>query len=341
MNKYNNLHTHTVNSDGQLTVPQSIKFCENNNVGAIAFTDHDAVLQSSDIKYLKNYTGPVRWVSGVEISVGKIPELEKQISSLHMVGLFVDPTNKKLQDFCRKAQEARQERMRRIIENLKTIDIHITEEDCLEASGGETVGRPHIVNAILKYQKNIDVINNLYERMKEESKENEELKKKIKNVEKYGDRQKSFELFLTEESYISDIYVNYLFQPTWDECVSVIRHAGGLSFLAHYFVYVNKLPLELVEKLLEEDRLDGLEVVYGLEEFENSESNGARELENQQSQLKEIAKRTDSLISGGSDVHSKEDFEKFVSNQYYAGKTVGLLDNLLEKSEKDLRWYKS
>ena len=107
MNKYNNLHCHTTNSDGKLTVQETVKFCEENNVGAVAFTDHDSVLKESDIKYLKSYKGPVRWVSGIEISVGEIPEIDKKLSLLHMVGLFVDPTNEELIKFCKRAQDSR------------------------------------------------------------------------------------------------------------------------------------------------------------------------------------------------------------------------------------------
>jgi hypothetical protein len=338
--KYNNLHCHTTNSDGQLTVQETIKFCEENNVGAVAFTDHDSVLSDLDIKYLKSYKGPVRWVSGIEISVGRIPEVDKSLSGLHMVGLFVDPTNEELKKFCKRAQDSRRDRMQRIVKNLKSIDIHITEQDCLEASGGEAVGRPHIVQAIMKYESNVERMEELYLEMKAEVDSNSVARKKVMHIQEQGDSQKPYMIFLSKDAYIPDIYVEYLFSPTWDECVSVIRNAGGLSFLAHYFSIANKVELNFIEKLIKEGRLDGVEGVYGLFIFK-SDSEFSKEILLQQEKLQDISKRSGCLVSGGSDAHNYENWEEFVNTPEFAEKTVGLLDNILEQSDKDLGWYKS
>lgn len=339
MHKYNNLHCHTTNSDGKLTVSETIQFCEENDVGAVAFTDHDSLLKEKDIKYLNDYGGEVRWVSGTEISVGVIPEIEGKVSSLHMVGLFVDPTNKELKEFCQKAQDSRIERMERIVKNLKTIGINITEQDCLEASGGEAVGRPHIVEAIKKYDENIEVMENIYERMVEDSKTDKSLQEKVLDIERSGDVQKPYTLFLSDRAYIPNIYVEKIFRPTWDECVSVIRGAGGLSFLAHYYYSSRNLPLSFVEKLLVEDRLDGLEVVYGLgtEIYEDTPKRAL--MREQKNELLEIASRTNCFVSGGSDAHNLEQWMLFVKNKDFAKKTIGLLDAIVEK-RNDLDWYK-
>jgi predicted metal-dependent phosphoesterase TrpH len=340
MLKYNNLHCHTTNSDGKLTVPETIQFCEENRVGAVAFTDHDSVLKEEDIHFLHNYKGEVRWVSGTELAVGEIEGLDERVSLLHLVGLFVDPTNRGLLDFCSKAQEARKERMQRIVNNLKSINIDITEQDCLEASGGEAVGRPHIVESILKYEDNRRVTDNLYREMTKESLNRPELKEKIKAVERYGDIQKPYSLFLSNDAYIPDIYVDYLFRPTLDECVSVIRNAGGLSFLAHYYYSSRNLPLPFTEKLLKENRLDGIEVIYGLEVEIGEDSKERRTMREQKKELLEIASRTNCFVSGGSDAHNLEHWLVFVRNKGFAKQTIGLLDAIVEKRD-DLKWYKS
>jgi predicted metal-dependent phosphoesterase TrpH len=338
--KYNNLHCHTTNSDGKLTIQETIKFCEQNGVEAVAFTDHDSVLSKPDIDYLNSYKGNVRWVSGIEISVGEIPELDAKLSSLHMVGLFVDPTNEQLRRFCKRAQNARKERMQRIVNNLKSIDIHITEEDCLEVSGGEAVGRPHIVQAIMKYESNIKRMEELYLEMKEEAANNPIAEEKVRHIEEQGDSQKPYMIFLSEDSYIPNVYVDYLFRPNWDECVNVIRDAGGLSFLAHYFYSSKKLPIPFVEKLLKEKRLDGVEIVYGLEIEENGDEN-LKVMREQQEKLIKIVQNTDALVSGGSDAHNMEHWKTFVNNKNFAKSTEGILDNILKNSDKKLGWYKS
>lgn len=341
MSNYENLHCHTTNSDGWFSIKEIIQFCEQKGIKAIAFTDHDTILPKSDVTYLKNYTGPVRWVSGTELSVRKMPDSNEDISTLHMVGLFIDPNNKKLQDFCKKAQEARIERMQRIVENLKTIGINITEQDCLEASSGEAVGRPHMVQAIMKYPEHVKVIDDLYEDMLAVAKETgrEDLKEKIKAVETYGDRQKPYMLFLSQDSYIPNIYVDYLYQPTWDEAVDAIRAAGGLAILAHYYYSSKKLSLEVVEQMLREDRLDGFEIIYGFgTEIGDNEEEG-KIMREQKEKLKEIVKRTHCVVSGGSDAHSREDWELFVKSKNFAEQTEGLLDAILEK-HPELEWYK-
>lgn len=340
MNKYNNLHCHTTNSDGKLTVKETIEFCEKNNVGAVAFTDHDSVLKESDVKYLKSYKGPVRWVSGIEISVGKIPEIDARISLLHMVGLFVNPTNQELKEFCKRAQEARKERMQKIVKNLKSVDINITEKDCIEASGGETVSRPHIVEAIMKYEKNIQKMEELYNQMKDDAKNNPIAEEKVQIIEEQGDGQKPYMIFLSKDSYIPNIYVDSLFRPTWDECVSVIRNAGGLSFLAHYSSIANKVETSFIETLIEEGRLDGIETVYGLD-LSSLDGDVSIEIKKHQKELKKIADRTNCLLSGGSDAHNYRHWEEFINTPKFAKRTEGLLDTILKQSKKDLKWYKS
>ena len=336
---YDNLHCHTTNSDGELTVPQILEFCEKNGISSVAFTDHDAVLRDEDIKYLKEYKGPVRWVSGIEISVGHIPELDKQVSTLHMVGLFVDPTNKELIEFCTKAQSAREDRMRTIITNLKTIGINITQEDCLEASGGEVVARPHIVQAIMKYPENVNKMMSLYEELKNDK--SNRAKELMGEIELRGDRQIPYQLFLTDGAYIPNIYVESEFKPTWDECVNVIRNAGGLSFLPHYYTYYNRLPLELVTQFLNENRLDGVEVVSDLNSYANWDSDIAKEVEYCRNLMIDVAKKTNCLVSGGGDCHKRVDWEHLVKNKRFADRTVGLLDDILKRCDRELGWYKS
>jgi predicted metal-dependent phosphoesterase TrpH len=41
--KYQNLHAHTVTSDGLLTYKEVLNVCAKNNIGVLAFTDHDSL----------------------------------------------------------------------------------------------------------------------------------------------------------------------------------------------------------------------------------------------------------------------------------------------------------
>ena len=146
---YESLHNHTTASDGTQTYLEVLEAARRNKVGLVAFTDHDTLPSAADLKILRDYDGPVKWMVGCEISSGLPIELGGGVtSSLHILGLFTDPTNKALLDHCVKAVAARIERMERIVTNLKSLGFNISVEDCMAASGGETVGRPHIVRAL-------------------------------------------------------------------------------------------------------------------------------------------------------------------------------------------------
>lgn len=339
MSKYNNLHSHTINSDGKITVAETMNFCKKNGVSAVAFTDHDTLLKDEDVRYLKSNSGDVKWVSGVELSISGLKDLDEGFSLFHMVGLFVDPTNSKLREFCNTAQSGRKERMVKIVKNLKKIDITITEDDCLKASGGETVGRPHIVEAIMKYPENITVMKNLYEKIKKDSDKDVRAKQVVESIKTYGEAQMPYAIFLSKEAYIPDIYVDYLFKPDFDQCVKVIRDAGGLSFLAHYFTCAHKLPFSLLEKIIREDRLDGIEIIYGIEGYSSDDKNIVKSLVEQREGLTNLANKTGCLVSGGADSHTLDDWKSFVNNKEYAKSTVGLLDDILKNSKKELGWY--
>lgn len=152
--KYQTLHSHTTNSDGELDLTSLIRVCSENNIGTVAITDHDSVLNEEQISYLHKKESEVNWISGIEISSGFPSEMGGGVASeFHILGLFVDPFNKNLVKHCKLAQEARVERMQKMVKNLTGLGFKITEEDCLAASGGETVGRPHIVKAILANEK--------------------------------------------------------------------------------------------------------------------------------------------------------------------------------------------
>src|SRR3972149_3776185 len=95
--KYQNLHTHTTVSDGLMLYLNTLKICEKCGVGTVAFTDHDSLPGKKTVSELKKYSGPVKWISGIEISSGLPVELGgKPTSKFHIIGLFVNPFDKAL-----------------------------------------------------------------------------------------------------------------------------------------------------------------------------------------------------------------------------------------------------
>ena len=99
MSKYESLHNHTVDSDGTQTHLEVLKTAEELGYGVIAFTDHDLVPKADTLDRLRAYDGPVKWLIGTELSSG-LPQdmggVEKGM--VHILGLFIDPTNQALSD---------------------------------------------------------------------------------------------------------------------------------------------------------------------------------------------------------------------------------------------------
>lgn len=78
-----------------------------------------------------------------------------------------------------------------------------------------------------------------------------------------------------------------------EETINRIHEAGGIAILAHPLLYPYENKLEEIEKMLISYDLDGLECEYPL--FDNNERNS----------LKELAKKYNKYMSGGTDYHAK------------------------------------
>jgi len=267
---YQNLHCHTKTSDGELGYKQVLDVSSQNNVSAVAFTDHDALPDKKAMKLLeKNRAHPVKWIVGVEISSGWPREIDGPASNFHLVGLFVNPFDKNLVEHCQKAQKARVERMEKMVKNLKLLGFDLSKDDCLKESDGEAVGRPHIVSALTKKEKNLKIIEKLKEKMAKQAKRSLRVRKKYNEMLRRGEHQYPYALFLNSEAFLSNVYVDYLYYKDMDQSVGLIRKAGGVAILAHWSFSKNKVNGKMIKKFFKEKRLDGGEIVFGADRAVN------------------------------------------------------------------------
>lgn len=326
MTAVESLHTHTTLSDGKLSHRELFDLAESLGVAVVAFTDHDAVPTSEIMQELETFRGrTTKWVIGIEITAILPKELSSQLSVIHIIGLFVDPFNSKLVQHCRLAQGARVRRMEKIVENLQRLGFKLTKDDCLEMSAGESVGRPHVVRALEKYPENAVVMDKIRREMAKEAESNTEVQKRYTRMMEKGERQYPYTLFLSADSY-RNAYAEHDYMPTFDEAVSLIRKAGGIAVIAHYFTIRSKMPLSFFEKLIVEKRIDGAEVVYGMWEYGKSEE---RELVVEQTALREIIKKHGALALGGSDAHTREDLEYYVDQDWFSVETAGFTEKII------------
>jgi predicted metal-dependent phosphoesterase TrpH len=330
------LHTHTTLSDGKLSHREMFELAENLGVSVIAFTDHDALPNDAELQYLESIRdSSTKWVIGIEITAGLPKELSGQShGGLHVIGLFVDPKNPALLLHCEKAQKARVERMEGIVANLKNIGFTITAEDCLKASGGDSVGRPHIVEALAMHPGNTDVQAGLMEEMKKDAEKDPALQLKYEKMLEDGERGYPYALFLSGDSY-RKAYVEPTYYPDLDETAALIRNAGGIASIAHYFTIKKKMPFPLIETLLKEKRIDGMETVYGMWNFEK---NDAQENEKDQKEIARLIALHGGLQTGGSDAHKEEDMRQYASLADFSSKSIGMTKKILDSGRVTRRF---
>jgi len=145
------LHTHSVYSDGSLTPEEIVDVAVNLGLLAVSITDHDNLLaygfakKQAQKRAEESEKPPLEIISGIEVNT----ILEKY--EVHILGYFIDTSNKAIQDLVAYQQHARIQQTVDIIKNLKKVKINLKLEDVTSLlHEGGSVGRPHIAKAIVK-----------------------------------------------------------------------------------------------------------------------------------------------------------------------------------------------
>jgi hypothetical protein len=124
------LHNHSVASDGTLTPTQLIELGARHGAQAMALTDHDTVDGLEEAAAAARRCG-IRFVNGVEISVSWGE------TTLHVVGLGVDPGCAGLVEGLRSIRDGRLGRAKRMAEALEGLGFPGTLEAALAHAGSE------------------------------------------------------------------------------------------------------------------------------------------------------------------------------------------------------------
>ena len=101
------LHTHSTCSDGSLAPAELVERAAAAGVGVLALTDHDTTAGLADAGAAAGRLG-VTLVPGVEISAAW------RHQSIHILGLWIDPSSRTLRDALDAQADRRRARMRRI-----------------------------------------------------------------------------------------------------------------------------------------------------------------------------------------------------------------------------------
>ncbi len=138
------LHLHTTASDGRLSPAEIVRIAGMKGLDVIAITDHDTtdgVLPA--LKAAEAYPS-LMVIPGIEISTD-VPDGE-----VHILGYFIDCQDQELQEVLLRLKNSRLERAQAMVSKLSELGIHIDWGRVQEFVQGDSVGRPHIAEAMLE-----------------------------------------------------------------------------------------------------------------------------------------------------------------------------------------------
>jgi predicted metal-dependent phosphoesterase TrpH len=210
------LHTHTTYSDGHNTPLELLQKAKAAGIAILGIADHDSVGALEEAIEIGRTMG-VEVIPGMELSATS-PEGE-----IHVLGYFMDFRSTALTEALAIFRQKRLERVERIVGKLNRLKIPLTVESVLAEATGDSVGRPHIANAL---------VNNGHA----------------------ATYHQAFSKFIGEGRPAFEKKDD--FSP--EETIKLIAAAGGLSFLAHPGRSVDE---SLLHRLIKAG-LDGIEVVH-------------------------------------------------------------------------------
>ena len=217
------LHNHSTCSDGLLTPTQLIELAAATGTDAIALTDHDNIDGLEEAAGAARRAG-IRFVPGVEISVSW------GVSTLHVVGLDIDPDSNGLREALASIRTGRLARGREIGAALDKLGFEGTFDAALELAGSDTLlSRTHFARHLVQRGAARDI-------------------------------QHAFDRYLArgKPAYVSHEWASL------EQAVQWIRGSGGIAVLAHPGRYDLK-PMFRHELLGQFQSLGGeaIEVVTG------------------------------------------------------------------------------
>ena len=263
------MHIHTIYSDGDKTLEEILKKCEEKKLDYISITDHNTCKQYED-KALKEKIFSGKIIKGVEMNATldngkKIEFIAYNINNSKIINEWSNKYYSKeiLREKFELSKQASLEMCKRTglkynLDNIKK-DIPITDFFVV-----------YLFYEIIKYPEN---------------------KKKLGNLaNSFNDFRRDG---LDNPNSIYYVKIKKEFpNPGFRDVADIIHKSGGLVFLAHPFEYKFEDTISFINELKEEIKLDGIECYHP-----------SAEKDNRINILLDYAKNNNLLISGGSDYH--------------------------------------
>ena len=138
------LHIHTTASDGRFSPSQIVCQAAELGMAVIAITDHDSVDGIAAALEAVTAFPRLKLIPGVEISTNATA------GEVHVLGYFIDHTNRELGTSLKRLRHSRQDRARKIVTKLDGLGISVDYQRVAQIAGTGAMGRPHIAQAMLE-----------------------------------------------------------------------------------------------------------------------------------------------------------------------------------------------
>lgn len=261
------MHMHSLYSDGDKTIEEILKICEEKKLDYISITDHNTCKGYEDEAFNKNiFTGKI--IVGAEMNAFidnkrieflayniKYPEIIDEWSnkfySYEILEKKFNRDKNKIIDICNKNN------LKYNLDNIRK-DIPVTDFFVV-----------YMYYELIKYEENLSIM--------------KELANSFNEFWKNG---------LGNPNSIFYMGENNDPKPMYQDVANIIHEAGGLVFLAHPFEYKVDDVIGFIDNLKKEIKLDGIECFHP-----------SSEIDNRSDILVEYARKNNLYISGGSDFH--------------------------------------
>ena len=262
------LHMHTIYSDGDKTIEEILKLCEDKKLEYISITDHNTAKQYEDEAFRNNNVFSGKIIKGAELNASfqnKTIEIlcyniNPSIINEWRKKYYSEENLKEQQEICRKRLLNICDEKGLVYDESK-IEKNIKSTDFIEV---------YIYNELMKHEGNYEIL---------------------------GDYTESFDKFYRKglANPESSYFLNRIeFRPKYKEVIDIIHKAGGKAFLAHPFEYKFKDTIGFLNELRKESEPDGIECFHPSSEDDNK-----------MDILVEYARKNNLYISGGSDYHGR------------------------------------
>jgi predicted metal-dependent phosphoesterase TrpH len=138
------LHVHTNASDGRFSPAAIVARAIEAGVSVLAITDHDTVSGIDAALAAAQPFPAFRLIPGVEINTD-VPDGEA-----HVLGYFIDHSHPGLLALLSELRVSRRDRGQAMIARLAALGMPLSWERVMEIASTESVGRPHIAQAMLE-----------------------------------------------------------------------------------------------------------------------------------------------------------------------------------------------